>query len=82
MVSHKFVFVTLLTFLTEVSNKSFSSAKQWGNSPDSRRANFVSRREILEHSFVKSELRRGMQSPKWTSFLDYDDEEYILRTLD
>lgn len=52
MVSQKFVFVTLVTAVTEVSNKSFSSAKQWENLPDSRLANLVNRREMLEHQYV------------------------------
>lgn len=30
MVSQKSVFVTLVTVLSEVSNKAFSSAKPWG----------------------------------------------------
>lgn len=53
MVSQMFVFVTLLTFLTGVSNKSFSSAKQWENSPDSRLANLVNRREMLEYHYIE-----------------------------
>lgn len=82
MVSHKFVFVTLLTFLTESLTSHFPQQNSGETHQTQDGQTFVSRREILEHSFVKSELRRGMQSPKWTSFLDYDDEEYILRTLD